>query len=108
MEKDNLAGVLLSRHENVSWATAGQVEHARRHSRRDGSAAVFVRKDGKAFYLRRRMKRRECTMRSFGELPPLNRSACGLRHGPKADFAKAAHGLRCGRSIGADTHEAEL
>ena len=48
MAERNLGGVLLSRHENVSWATAGQVDMRVAIPAPTGSAAVFVRKDGRA------------------------------------------------------------
>jgi antitoxin VapB len=102
MAKDNLAGVLLSRHENVSWATAGQVDMRVGIPATTGSAAVFVRKDGKAFYLTTKNEAPRMHDEEFGELPfePV------VLPWAEGDFAKAAQGLATDGSIGADTHEA--
>jgi Xaa-Pro dipeptidase len=102
MAKDNLAGVLLSRHENVSWATAGQVDMRVGIPAATGSAAVFVRKDGKAFYLTTTNEAPRMHDEEFGELPfePV------VLPWADGDFAKAARGLAATGSVGADTHEA--
>jgi antitoxin VapB len=103
MEKNNLAGVLLSRHENVSWATAGQVDMRVGIPAATGSAAVFVRKDGKAFYLTTANEAPRMHDEEFVELPfePV------VLPWAEGDFAKAAHGLAADGPIGADTHEAD-
>jgi antitoxin VapB len=103
MAKDNLAGVLLSRHENVSWATAGQVDMRVGIPAATGSAAVFVRKDGKAFYLTTANEAPRMHDEEFGGLPfePV------VLPWAEGDFAKAAKGLAATGSVGADTHEAD-
>jgi antitoxin VapB len=103
MAKDNLAGVLLSRHENVSWATAGQVDMRVGIPAATGSAAVFVRKDGKAFYLTTKNEAPRMHDEEFGGLPfePV------VLPWAEGDFAKAARGLATAGPVGADTHEAD-
>jgi antitoxin VapB len=101
MAKGNLAGVLLSKHENVSWATAGQVDMRVGIPAATGSAAVFVRKDGKAFYLTTKNEAPRMHDEEFGGLPfePV------VLPWAEGDFANAARGLATSGSIGADTYE---
>ena len=101
MAQHNLAGVLLSRHENVSWATAGQVDMRVGIPAATGSAAVFVRKDGAGFYITTKNEAPRMHDEEFGKLPfePV------VVPWSDGDFAQAARGLTTGL-IGADTHEA--
>jgi antitoxin VapB len=102
MDKRNLAGVLLSLHENVAWATAGQVDMRIAIPAATGSAAVFVRKDGKGFYITTKNEAPRMHDEEFGELPfePV------VVPWSDANFTKAALGLAAKGAIGADTHEA--
>ncbi len=102
MAKGNLAGVLLSRHENVSWATAGQVDMRVATPAPTGSAAVFVRMDGKAFYLTTKNEAPRMHDEEFGGLPfePV------VLAWTEGDFVKAARKLAADGAVGADTHEA--
>jgi antitoxin VapB len=99
---NNLAGVLLSRHENVAWATAGQVDMRVAIPAATGSAAVFVRKDGKSFYLTTKNEAPRMHDEEFGGLPfePV------VLPWTDGDFVKAASGLAGEGALGADTHEA--
>lgn len=101
MAKNNLAGVLLSRHENVAWATAGQVDMRVAIPAATGSAAVFVRKDGKAFYLTTNNEAARLHDEEFGGLPfePV------VLPWTDGDFVKTAHSLAGEGALGADTHE---
>jgi antitoxin VapB len=102
MEENNFAGLLLSRHENVAWATAGQVDMRVAVPAATGSAAVFVRKDGSGFYLTTNNEAPRIQDEEFGGLPfePI------VLPWTEGDFAKAARGLAAAGAIGADTHEA--
>ena len=102
MAKVNLAGLLLSRHENVAWATGGQVDMRVAIPAATGSAAVFVRKDGKAFYLTTTNEAPRMRDEEFGGLPfePV------VLPWTDGDFVKAARGLAGEGAIGADTCEA--
>jgi antitoxin VapB len=103
MAARNLAGVLLSRHENVAWVTAGQVDMRVAIPAATGSAAVLVRRDGSGFYLTTNNEAPRMNDEEFG----------GLGFEPvvmpwqEADFVKAAHRLAATGALGADTHEAE-
>ena len=101
MERDNLGGVLLSKHENVAWATAGQVDMRVAIPAPTGSAAVFVRKDGSAFYLTTKNEAPRMHDEEFGGLPfePV------VLPWADGDFVKAVRGLIATGTIGADTHE---
>lgn len=101
MVQRNLAGVLLSRHENVSWATAGQVDMRVAIPAATGSAAVFVRRDGNGFYITTNNESPRMHDEEFGELPfePV------VLPWSEGDFAKAAHCLAGTGTLGADTHE---
>ncbi len=102
MAKHNLGGILLSRHENVAWATAGQVDMRVAIPAATGSAAVFVRKDGNAFYLTTKNEAPRMRDEEFAGLPfePI------VLPWSEGDFAKAARALAGEGAIGADTHEA--
>jgi len=102
MKERNLAGLLLSRHENVAWATAGQVDMRVAIPAAMGSAAVFMRKDGSAFYLTTKNEAPRMHDEEFGGLPfePV------VLPWTEGNFAKAARGLTPSDTIGADTHEA--
>jgi Xaa-Pro dipeptidase len=102
MAKHNLAGVLLSRHENVSWATAGQVEMRVAIPAATGSAAVFVRKDGSGFYITTNNEAPRMHDEEFGKLAlePV------VIPWWEAHFAKTAQNLAVSGTLGADTHEA--
>jgi len=80
MAQHKLDGVLLSLHENVAWATAGQVDMRVAIPASTGSAAVFVRKDGKGFYITTKNEAPRLHDEEFGELP-LSRSSCPGRMG---------------------------
>jgi antitoxin VapB len=103
MAERNLGGVLLSRHENVAWATAGQVDMRVGIPAATGSAAVFVRKDGSGFYLTTNNEAPRMHDEEFG----------GLGFEPvvmpwqEGDFVKAARRLAATGALAADTHEAE-
>jgi antitoxin VapB len=101
MAKNNLAGVLLSRHENVAWATAGQVDMRVAIPAATGSAALLVRNDGKAFYLTTNNEAARLHDEEFGGLPfePV------VLPWTDGDFVKAAHSLAGEGALGADTHE---
>jgi antitoxin VapB len=103
MDKHKLAGILLSLHENVSWATAGQVDMRIAIPAPTGAAAVFVRKDGSGFYITTKNEAPRMHDEEFGELPfePV------VLPWQEANFVKAAYGLAAGGTIGADTHEAD-
>jgi antitoxin VapB len=102
MAQNNLAGVLLSKHENVSWATAGQVDMRVGIPAATGSAAVFVRKDGSGFYITTNNEAPRMHDEEFGRLPfePVVVPWC------EGNFAKSARGLAVAGTLGADTHEA--
>ena len=51
MEEHQLDAVLLSRHENIAWATAGIVDVRIGLARETGPASLLFRKDGALFYL---------------------------------------------------------
>jgi antitoxin VapB len=103
MDKHKLAGVLLSLHENVAWATAGHVDMRIAIPAPTGAAAVFVRKDGSGFYITTKNEAPRMHDEEFGELPfePV------IVPWQEANFAKAARGLAAAGTIGADTHEAD-
>jgi antitoxin VapB len=102
MAQQNLAGVLLSLHENVAWATAGQVDTRILIPGTTGAAALFVRKDGNGFYITTRNEAPRMHDEEFGGLPfePV------VLPWQEGDFVKAARGLVATGAIGADTHEA--
>jgi antitoxin VapB len=103
MAQHNLAGVLLSLHENVSWATAGQVDMRVGIPAPTGSAAVFFRKDGSGFYITTKNEAPRMHDEEFGGLPfePV------VLPWQEANFVKAARSLAAAGTIGADTHEAD-
>jgi Xaa-Pro dipeptidase len=47
----NLDAILLSRHENIAWATAGLVDVRVGLLRETGAASLLITKEGSAFYL---------------------------------------------------------
>ena len=102
MAQHKLDGVLLSLHENVAWATAGQVDMRVAIPASTGSAAVFVRKDGKGFYITTKNEAPRLHDEEFGELPfePV------IVPWQDGDFAKAARGLIATGTLGSDTHAA--
>jgi antitoxin VapB len=102
MATRNLRGILLSRHENVSWITVGHVDMRVAIPAAAGSAAVFVRKDGSGFYLTTNNEAARMQDEEFGGLPfePI------VLPWQEGNFVKAARGLIAGGVIGADTHEA--
>ncbi|MGA3161458.1 MAG: M24 family metallopeptidase [Terracidiphilus sp.] len=102
MAQHKLAGVLLSLHENVSWATAGQVDMRVGIPAPTGSAAVFVRRDGSGFYITTKNEAPRMHDEEFGGLPfePV------VLPWQEGDFVKAARGLAATGTLGADTHEA--
>jgi len=102
MSKHNLAGVLLSLHENVAWATAGQVDMRVAIPAATGAAAVFVRKDGNGYYITTKNEAPRMHDEEFGGLPfePV------ILPWQEADFVKTARGLAAKGAIGADTHAA--
>ncbi len=51
MEEQGLDAVVLSRHENIAWATAGLVDIRVGVLRETGIASLLFTRDGKAFYL---------------------------------------------------------
>ena len=103
MTQHKLEGVLLSLHENVAWATAGQVDMRIAIPAPTGAAAVFVRKDGSGFYITTKNEAPRMNDEEFGKLPfePV------IVPWQEANFAKAARGLAAAGTIGADTHEAD-
>jgi antitoxin VapB len=103
MATRNLSGILLSRHENVSWITAGHVDMRVGIPAATGSAAVFVRKDGIGFYLTTNNEAPRMHDEEFGGLPfePV------VLPWQEGDFVKAARGLIPEGVIGADTYESE-
>ena len=103
MAAHNLGGILVSMHENVSWITAGHVDMRVGIPAATGSAAVFVRKDGKGFYLTTKNEAPRMHDEEFGGLPfePV------VLPWQEGDFAKSARGLISQGVIGADTHESE-
>jgi antitoxin VapB len=102
MAQHNLAGILLSLHENIAWATAGQVDTRIVIPGTTGAAAVFVRKDGSGFYITTNNEAPRLHDEEFGGLPfePV------VAPWSDANFAKMARGLAATGTIGADTHEA--
>ncbi|MGA3079953.1 MAG: M24 family metallopeptidase [Terracidiphilus sp.] len=102
MVRRNLAGVLLSRHENVAWVTAGQVDMRVAIPAATGSAAVFARNDGSFFYITTNNEAPRMHDEEFGRLPfePV------VVPWTDGDFVKAARGLAAGGTLGADTHQA--
>ena len=102
MAKHKLAGVLLSLHENVAWATAGQVDMRVAIPSATGAAAVFVRKDGSGFYITTKNEAPRMHDEEFGGLPfePV------VLPWQEGDFVKAARGLAAAGALGADTQEA--
>jgi antitoxin VapB len=102
MAQHNLAGVLLSLHENVAWATTGQVDMRVGIPAPTGSAALFVRKDESGFYITTKNEAPRMHDEEFGGLPfePV------VLPWQEGDFVKAARGLVATGAIGADTHAA--
>src|ERR1035441_58198 len=98
----NLAGVLLSLHENVAWATAGQVDMRIAIPAATGAAAIFMRKDGKGFYITTKNEAPRMQDEEFGGLPfePV------VVPWSDSNFVKAAHGMAATGALGADTHAA--
>jgi antitoxin VapB len=103
MAQHKLEGVLLSLHENVSWATAGQVDMRIAIPAPTGAAVVFVRKDGSGFYITTKNESPRLHDEEFGGLPfePV------IVPWQEANFVKAARGLMAAGTLGADTHEAD-
>ena len=101
MAQYNLAGILLSTNENISWVTAGQVDTRILIPGTTGAAAVFVRKDGNGFYLTTNNEAPRLHDEEFGELPfePV------VAPWSDANFVKMASGLAAKGAIGADTHQ---
>lgn len=99
MAQHKLEGVLLSLHENISWATAGQVDTRILIPGTTGAAAVFVRKDGSGFYITTKNEAPRMHDEEFGRLPfePV------VLPWQEGDFVKAARGLVTTGAIGADT-----
>ncbi|MGO9316915.1 MAG: M24 family metallopeptidase [Terracidiphilus sp.] len=101
MAQHKLEGVLLSLHENISWATAGQVDTRVLIPGTTGSAAVFVRKDGNGFYITTKNEAPRMHDEEFSGLPfePV------VLPWQEGDFVKAARGLAAAGTLGADTHQ---
>ncbi len=101
MAQHKLEGILLSLHENISWATAGQVDTRVLIPGTTGSAAVFVRKDGSGFYITTKNEAPRMHDEEFGGLPfePV------VLPWQEGDFVKAARGLAAAGTLGADTHQ---
>ena len=99
MASRKLAGVLLSRHENVSWATAGQVDMRVAIPAETGAASVFVRNDGTSYYLTTNNEAPRLHDEEFGRLAfePV------IVPWHAADFAASARGLEANGAIGSDT-----
>jgi Xaa-Pro dipeptidase len=99
MASRKLAGVLLSRHENISWATAGKVDTRIGIPAETGAASVFVRSDGSGYYLTTNNEAPRLHDEEFGGLPfePVVYPWYSL------DLPEAARELATGASIGADT-----
>jgi Xaa-Pro dipeptidase len=51
MAQQGLDALVISRHENIAWATAGLVDLRIGVPRETGAGALLYRRDGKAFYL---------------------------------------------------------
>jgi len=51
MEEKNLDAIVISRHENIAWATAGLVDIRVGLMRETGVASLLVTKEGKGYYL---------------------------------------------------------
>ena len=102
MAERSLAGVLLSRHENVAWATAGQVDMRVGIPAATGSAAVLVRGDGSGFYITTNNEAPRMHDEEFGGLP----FELVVLPWQEGDFVTAAHRLAVTGSLGADTPEA--
>jgi antitoxin VapB len=102
MAQHNLAGVLLSLHENVAWATAGRVDMRVAIPSATGAAAVFVRRDGSGFYITTKNEAPRMQDEEFGKLPfePV------VVPWQEGDFVKAARGLATAGTLGADTYAA--
>ncbi len=99
-EERKVDGLLLRRHENVSWATGGQVDMRVAIPMETGAAAVFVRKDGKSFYLTTNNEAPRLAAEEFAGLP----FEAVVLPWHAGDFAKAAAELATGGKIGSDTH----
>ncbi len=103
-DEGKLDGLLLRRHENVSWATAGQVDMRVAIPMETGAAAVFVRKDGKSFYLTTNNEAPRLAAEEFAGLP----FEAVVLPWHAGDFAKAAAELTTGGKVGSDTDGADL
>jgi len=101
MAKHNLAGVLLNKHQDIAWITAGQVDmRVNIPSEAGGSASVLVRSDGSGFYITTHNEAPRMHDEEFGELPfePV------IVPWSDGDFARAArHLLAANGLLGADT-----
>ena len=51
LERNRMDAVLISRHENIAWATAGQVDVRIGVLKETGAASLLITKDGEAHYL---------------------------------------------------------
>jgi Xaa-Pro dipeptidase len=101
MASRKLAGVLLSRHENVSWVTAGQVDMRVALPAETGAAAVLARADGSSFYITTKNEAGRLRDEEFGGIPfePV------VVPWHAANFAAAAQGLIAEGVLGSDTQQ---
>lgn len=99
MASRKLSGVLLSRHENVSWASAGQVDMRVAIPAETGAAAVFVRNDGSSYYITTNNEAPRLRDEEFGRLAfdPV------IVPWYAADFGASARGLATAGMIASDT-----
>jgi Xaa-Pro dipeptidase len=51
LERNNLSALLLSRHENIAWATAGQVEARVASGSETAVASLLITGDGRRYYV---------------------------------------------------------
>lgn len=105
MAKHNLAGVLLNKHQDVAWITAGQVDmRVNISSEAGGSASVFVRRDGGSFYITTHNEAPRMHDEEFSALPfePV------ILPWTEGDFAQAARKmLPLGELLGSDTGDGD-
>src|SRR5580704_7282801 len=51
LDREKLSAILLRRHDNIAWATAGQVEARVGILAETGVASLLLTRDGRRFYL---------------------------------------------------------
>jgi len=68
MAERNLDAVVMSRHENIAWATAGLVDIRVGLMRETGAASLLITKDGKGYYLTGNNEAPRLAAEEFSEL----------------------------------------